>query len=291
MTSVKKLFAQLSRRGPHRVLRGDMAIVGLPGVVYTPESGTDLPGVAFGHGWITHSRQYRDTLEHLASWGIVVAVPDTERGPLASDRALAVDLETSLQIISSVRLGSGAITVHPERLALAGHGLGASAAVLAAGDSQHARALAALFPAPTGPAVLPAAHRARVPALILAAPKDLDGMTSNALALRNALQGDQVALRTIPKSTNRGLAEGFSVRKRLGDGSDHSTTQKATRAMLAGFLLAHLGGTAARGRTAIGDPTYSDFADPAVAIGKLETVDADTVEIDSADPITRLLRS
>ena len=66
-----------------------MAVVGLPGIIYTPEAGSDLPGIAFGHGWLTHSRQYIGTLEHLASWGIVVAVPDTERGPFASDRALA----------------------------------------------------------------------------------------------------------------------------------------------------------------------------------------------------------
>ncbi|WP_188490794.1 dienelactone hydrolase family protein [Williamsia phyllosphaerae] len=280
MTSVKKLFGQLQRRGPHRVLRGDMAIVGLPGVVYTPESGTNLPGIAFGHGWLTRSKQYIDTLEHLASWGIVVAVPDTERGPLASDRALAADLETALQVISSVRLGSGDITVHPERLGLAGHGLGASAAVLAAGNSSRAAALAALFPAPTSPAVLPAAHRARVPALILAAPKDLDGVTSNALALRNALQGDGVSLRTVPKSSNRGLAEGFSIRKRLGDGSDDKKTQRATRAVLAGFLLAHLGP----------DKTYSDFGDPSTALGKLQTVDPATAEIEDLDPVSRLLR-
>ncbi|WP_299575537.1 hypothetical protein [uncultured Williamsia sp.] len=289
MASVKKLVSQLSRRGPHRVLRGDMAVVGLPGIVYTPEAGSDLPGIAFGHGWLTHSRQYIGTLEHLASWGIVVAVPDTERGPLASDRALAADLGTALQVISSVRLGPGRITVHPERLGVAGHGLGASAAVLAAGDSDRARALAALFPAPTSPAVLPAAHRARVPALVLAAPDDLDGVTSNALALRRSLQGDQVALRTVPKSSNRGLAEGFSIRKRLGDDSDQKKTQRATRAVLTGFLLATLGDPGRR-RGVQGDATYAAFADPSEEIGTLVTVDPETVEDPDADQLTRLLR-
>lgn len=266
-----------------------MAVVGLPGIVYTPENGSDLPGVAFGHGWLTHSRQYIGTLEHLASWGIVVAVPDTQRGPLPSDRALASDLRTALEVISSVRLGPGQITVHPERLGLVGHGMGASAAVLAAGDTDRARALAALFPAPTSPAVLPAAHRARVPALVLAAPNDLDSVTSNALAIRSALQGEHVALRTVPKASNRGLVEGFSVRKRLGDDSDQRRTQKMVRAITTGFLLATLGDPGLR-RSVPGDATYAAFADPSEDIGKLVAVDPEAVEAPDADQLTRLLR-
>ena len=78
VAGTKKLFAALTRRGPHRVLRGDLAFAGLPGVVYTPESGFNLPGVAFGHEWLTAVDRYAGTLEHLASWGIVAAAPDTE---------------------------------------------------------------------------------------------------------------------------------------------------------------------------------------------------------------------
>ena len=53
VASTKKLFASLKRRGPHRVLRGDLAFAGQPGVVYTPESGFNLPGVAFAHEWVS----------------------------------------------------------------------------------------------------------------------------------------------------------------------------------------------------------------------------------------------
>ena len=38
MASTKKLVGALTRRGPHRILRGDLAFAGLPGIVYTPES-------------------------------------------------------------------------------------------------------------------------------------------------------------------------------------------------------------------------------------------------------------
>ena len=78
----KSLAQQLSRRGPHSVLRGDLALAGQPGVVYTPAEGFGLPAVAFGHGWLTGTSNYVKLLEHLASWGIVAAAPNTERGPV-----------------------------------------------------------------------------------------------------------------------------------------------------------------------------------------------------------------
>ena len=45
---------------------------------------------------------------------------------------LAYDLGTTLDIIAGVRLGPGQISVHPTKLAVAGHGFGAAAAVFAA---------------------------------------------------------------------------------------------------------------------------------------------------------------
>lgn len=63
VASTKKLLAALTRRGPHRVLRGDLAFAGVPGVVYTPESGLNLPGIAFGHDWLTRADRYGKTLD------------------------------------------------------------------------------------------------------------------------------------------------------------------------------------------------------------------------------------
>src|ERR1700758_2212139 len=134
MAGTSKLVRALTRRGPHRVLRGDLAFAGMPGVVYTPDSGFNLPAVVFGHDWLTGVDRYRRTLEHLASWGIVAAGPDTERGVAPSALNLAYDLGTALDIVAGVRLGPGQISVHPTKLGLAGHGFGGSAAVLAAAD-------------------------------------------------------------------------------------------------------------------------------------------------------------
>src|SRR5262245_57341247 len=109
MARTRKLFNELTRRGPHKVLRGDLAFAGLPGVLYTPESGLNLAGVAFGHDWLTSVDRYDDTLEHLASWGIVAAAPDTERGLAPSVLNIAYDLGTTLDIVAGVRLGPGKI--------------------------------------------------------------------------------------------------------------------------------------------------------------------------------------
>ena len=132
VASTRKLVAALTRPGPHRVLRGDLAFAGLPGVVYTPEAGLNLPGLAFGHDWLTGVERYSRLLEHLASWGIVAAAPDTERGLAPSVLNLAFDLGTALDIAAGVRLGPGKISVHPNKLGVVGHGFGGSAAVFAA---------------------------------------------------------------------------------------------------------------------------------------------------------------
>ena len=112
MARTRKLFAALRRRGPHNVLRGDLGFAGLPGVVYTPESGRNLPAVAFGHDWLTGSARYAGLLEHLASWGIVAGAPDTQRGLAPSVLNLAYDLGIALDIVAGVRLGPGKISVH-----------------------------------------------------------------------------------------------------------------------------------------------------------------------------------
>jgi len=67
VASTKKLFSALTRRGPHRALRGDLAFAGLPGVVYTPESGMNLAGVALGMElWADHVSHKEPTATYLA---------------------------------------------------------------------------------------------------------------------------------------------------------------------------------------------------------------------------------
>src|SRR6201996_4823669 len=199
----RKLLGALTRPGPHRVLRGDLAFAGLPGVVYTPEAGLNLPGLAFGHDWITGVGRYSGLLEHLASWGIVAAAPDTERGLAPSVLNLAFDLGTALDIASGVRLGPGKISAHPDKLGVIGHGFGASAAVFAAaGMKAKPKAVAAIFPAVTTPSPEQPASTLRVPGVVFSAPGSAKALRSNAIDLWQAW--DAAALRIVKKAQANG---------------------------------------------------------------------------------------
>jgi len=276
----KTLFAALTRRGPHRVLRGDLAFAGLPGVVYTPESGMNLAGVAFGHDWLTGVDRYYGTLEHLASWGIVAAAPDTETGLAPSVLNLAYDLGTTLDIIAGVRLGPGEISVHPTKLAVGGHGIGGSAAVFAAaGMPVKPKAVVSAFPTVTKPPAEDAAATLQVPGLILAAPGDPMTLHSNAVELARAWKS--ATLRTVSKAKAGGLIEGRRLARVVGlPGADRST-QKVVRALMTGYLL----------YTLTGDKTYRDFADPEIDLPKAPAVDPFSDDpVDLGDKVVALLK-
>jgi hypothetical protein len=262
MAGTKKLFAALKRRGPQRVLRGDLAFAGLPGVVYTPESGFNLPGVAFAHEWVTGVERYTGTLEHLASWGIVAAAPDTEKGVAPSVLNLAFDLGTTLDIIAGVRLGDGKISVHPTKLGIVGHGFGASTAVFAAaGMPAKPKAVVAAFPTVTKPRAEEAASTLKVPGLILTDPGDPMSLRSNAVELARVWEPS--TLRAVPKAKAGGLVEGRRLARVVGQPGADRSTQKMVRALMTGYLLHML----------TGDKAYRDFADPEAILPKATTMD------------------
>ena len=60
MRNAKQGLAELSRPGPLAVLRGDLGMSGIPGVIYAPEEGLGLPAVAFGHDWLQPPTRYAD---------------------------------------------------------------------------------------------------------------------------------------------------------------------------------------------------------------------------------------
>ena len=275
----KKLFKALTRRGPHRVLRGDLAFAGLPGIVYTPESGMNLAGVAFGHDWLAGVDRYYGTLEHLASWGIVAAAPATETGVAPSVMNLAFDLGATLDIVAGVRLGPGKISVHPSKLGVVGHGFGGSAAVFAAaGMPAKPKAVAALFPTVTKPPAEQPAATLQVPGLVLTAPGDPATLRSNAVELSRAWKG--ATLRTVDGAKAGGLIEGRRLARVIGlPGADRST-QKVVRALLTGYLL-HL---------LTGDKAYREFADPEAALPKAAVADPNADPVDLEDRVVALLK-
>lgn len=251
----KNLVRNLSRRGPHKVLRGDLAFAGLPGVVCTPESGLSLPAVVFAHGWLNGPQNYLKTLAHLASWGIVAAAPSTQRGPVPSPREFAADLSAALDICTGVRLGHGGnISVHPDRLALAGHGFGAGAAVLTAAErkaeGRGVSAVVALFPTTTSTPAEAATALTGTSALILSSP-GTDTLASPAAVSLAQAWGPDARTRVLPSATDGGLVESWRWAGFIGLQGNERKTQKAVRALLTGYLLHSL----------TGDKTYAVFAD------------------------------
>jgi hypothetical protein len=270
VASTRKLVAALTRPGPHRVLRGDLAFAGLPGVVYTPEAGLNLPGLAFGHDWLTGVDRYSRLLEHLASWGIVAA---------PSVLNLAFDLGTALDIAAGVRLGPGKISVHPNKLAVIGHGFGGSAAVFAAaGMTVKPKAVAAIFPTVTSPPAEQPAATLNVPGVVFTAAGDAKKLRSNAIELYRAW--DPATLRIVSKAQPSGLAEGRRLTTAFGLGGPDRKTQKAIRALLTGYLLYVLGG----------DKTYREFADPDVQLPKTDAEEQEMTPVTPEEKLVALLK-
>ena len=130
---------------------GNLDYVGLPGKLYTPSEGKQLPAIAFGHDWLKDVKAYHAALRHFASWGIVVVAPNTEKNFNPNHRGFASDLETCLQIATGVKLGNGNVSVAPGRLGLVGHGMGGGAAVLAAAGRPNVGAVVAAYPSSVTP--------------------------------------------------------------------------------------------------------------------------------------------
>lgn len=278
MSRTRTLFKSLTRRGPHKVLRGDLAFAGIPGLLYTPAEGFHLPGVAFGHDWLTDAYRYTGTLEHLASWGIVAAAPATQRGPVPSVLDLAHDLSATLDVISGIRLGPGRISVAPDKRGLSGHGVGASAAILAASGSVTPKAVAAVFPAVTKPSAEAAAAGLKVPGLVLATPDDAKSLRTDALEAGRAWSGS--VLRVVDKAAAAELAEKRRLGWLLGLPGSSTRTQKTVRALLTGFLMHRL----------TGDKAYRDFADPEAALPHTRRPDPDAPPVTDEDRIVALFK-
>lgn len=279
MASIKRLYTALTRPGPHRVLRGDLAYAGLAGVVYTPASGYRLPAVTFGHDWLTRADRYAGLLEHLASWGIVAAAPDTGRGLAPSVLDLAADLGRALEIATEIRLGPGRISVDRNRLAVAGHGFGGSAAVFAAaGSSVKPKAVASIFPTVTVPPAEQPAATLETPGVIFSSIGDPNALRSNAIELAHAWPA--ATLRVITKSSPAGLPQGRRLSGFFGLPGSDRRTQRRVRALLTGYLLAQL----------VGDKTYREFADPAVRLPRTEALDALPELVSPEEKIAALLK-
>jgi dienelactone hydrolase len=238
--NAREAVARLADRGPHEVLRGDLGMIGVPGVVFAPVEGLGLPAVAFGHDWLQPVGRYAALLRHLASWGFVVAAPDSQRGALPSHARFAADLRTALDVCVGVRLGDGRISVDGRRTALAGHGIGGGAALLAGAETARLAAVITLAVAQTRPSALDAAGRVTAPTLHIAAGRDTVVPPAGHAEPLAAAAGGPVWLRTLRKAQHSGFLDGRHWSDLLLTGGPSARTRQLTRALVTAFLLRYL---------------------------------------------------
>lgn len=266
-STAKRLLEQLSRPGPYDVLRGDLALVGLPGVVFTPSTGFNLPAVAFGHGWLQPPGRYHGLLRHLASWGIVAAAPATHGGPLPSHRLFAADLRSTLDLVTTLRLGPDGISVDPTKLGLAGHSIGGGAAILAAApgegardDARQVKAVATVAATQTMPPATTAARKITAVGLHLAGDDDLLAPAKGNAEVITKEWAGPAQLRVIPKMTHLGVTEGTHWSRLLLQGKPQHTVQRRVRALFTAFFLT----------TLAGDDTYRELLDTDLKAARIE---------------------
>lgn len=279
--NLKKPLAKLSKRGPHRVLVGDLAYAGIEGKVYTPAEGNGLPAVAFGHDWLKSPKLYHATLRHLASWGIVVGAPATEMGLSPDHTGLAADLDSTLQILAGVKLGHGKATVNPARLGLVGHGMGAGAAVLTAANNPRIKAVAAIFPAEVSPSSYAAARNVDAPGLVIGSGTGEMFGAGNPEKLAHNWRGDAV-YREVSGINQQGFTEDTLFKIALGIGLPQTTGQERVRGLVTGYLLHQLAG----------ERKYSDFSEALVEAKKVESFTQAQLAVkldDDADGKTRAI--
>lgn len=245
--SLKKQLTDLSYRGDHRVMEGDLGFTGMPGLLCAPDGVLGAPAIVFGHHWGVSAHAYRETLIHLASWGFVVVAPDTQTGTAASIPSFVNDLHTALDIATGVRLGEGNVSVDPSKLGAVGHGMGGSSAILATESRLDIRATAAVFPVDSTPSAVSRAAYLDTPGLLLEA---TDSSSDSSQDLADAWHGERVH-RRIPGAHINNFAANTKTAKALGlPGADRDVA-KLVRTVLTGYLLS----------TVKDDTDYDDFVE------------------------------
>jgi len=135
------------------------ATVHYPAVAAASGSAVDVangpyPVVAFGHGFVTPVAQYASTAAHLATWGFIVVLPETQGSILPSHSAFADDLVSALDWFAGQGAAAGspwAGAVASDRRGVMGHSMGGGCALIAADRDPSIRCVVPMAAAETNP--------------------------------------------------------------------------------------------------------------------------------------------
>ncbi|MBM4101908.1 MAG: alpha/beta hydrolase [Phycisphaerae bacterium] len=249
----------LSLAGPRTPSRRDVTVVRSDGstfvaTVHYPATSTavnapvdassgPLPVLAFGHGFVTPVNLYLSTGAHLASWGIVVILPQSQGGLLPSHSGFALDLVASMDwlVAQSTVAGSpwqGAID--GERRAVAGHSMGGGCALLAAKNDPRIRAVIGLAAANTIPSSIQAAVDVHCATRLIVGSQDLIVPPSSTSAMYPNLAGAAQSI-TITGGFHCGFVDSAITFCDSGSIS-HEQQLAITRREMTEFLLLYLVG-------------------------------------------------
>ena len=160
----------LSQPGPRTPAQRDVTVVRANGSTFTAtvhypataaQAGSPVdaangpyPIIAFGHGFVTPIANYASTAAHLASWGFIVMLPQTQGSLFPSHAAFAADFVSALDWMGAqggVAGSAWAGAVDASRRGAMGHSMGGGAALLAADADPSIRAVVPMAAAETNP--------------------------------------------------------------------------------------------------------------------------------------------
>lgn len=253
------------------------AEVHYPAVAASPASPVDAAGgphpiVAFGHGFLCPVDRYRSTAAHLASWGMIVILPETQGGFFPSHQALADDLNASLDWLAAEGVRKGSFwfeAVDGSERGLLGHSMGGGAALLAAAGDARTDAVSVLAAADTNPSSIAAASSVRCATRLIVGDDDSIVPPSSTTAMFANLAGPRQDI-TILGGFHCGFLDSSIIF--CDSGAISRPEQLAiVRRELAEFLLLYLRDDAARWNDVWGDGAAS----PGVAQVEVQTPDLD----------------
>eukprot|EP00301_Raphidiophrys_heterophryoidea_P018971 c3962_g1_i1.p1 GENE.c3962_g1_i1~~c3962_g1_i1.p1 ORF type:complete len:855 (+),score=193.99 c3962_g1_i1:45-2567(+) len=130
------------------------------------------PVLVFGHGYSTEPDSYMSTLQHLASWGYIVAAPEV---PALHHLRYANEMSTCFTHLEKLNADPHSPfhgLIDHKHYGIFGHTAGAGAAIVAAAKDPRIRCLAALAPIDTMPSAILTIKKVHVPVNIIVAKDD-----------------------------------------------------------------------------------------------------------------------
>lgn len=265
----------LSQPGPRTPAQRDVTVVRSNGTSFTAtvhypavaaQSGSPIdsangpyPIIAFGHGFVSPVTLYASTGAHLASWGFIVLLPQTQGSLFPSHSQFAADLRSSLDWMAGQGSAAGspwAGAVDGSRRGVMGHSMGGGCALLAAAADPAIRVAVPYAAAETNPSSTAACLGVRCATRIIVGSQDtIVPPSTNAPMFANLAGPAQLV--SITGGSHCGFID--SAIAFCDSGSISRAAQLAiVRRESAEFLLLYLAGDAARWNAVWGPPAPTD---------------------------------